>query len=116
MSRMPSQARDLRQGRNIVSLFSGGLVSKHLGEHDVRQATLQGPHRHHRRGTDRFPRVIEDPALGGVTQLHDGHEVQGPVNPPVSRTREAMAFLVTEDASSGAVPSQEANRSLSRKR
>ena len=104
--RVPTRAR----------CFASLLVVEHARVDDIGESAFEGAHRHHRGHAAGFASVVVGAAFGGVPQLHDGHDVQGAVDAPVAGAGQPVALLVAGEASSGAVPFQEANRSRLPKR
>jgi len=74
--------------------FSPFLVGEHAGEDDVGQASFEGAHGHHGRHPAGLAGVVVDAAFGLVSELDDGHDVQGPVDPPVPGAGEPVTLLV----------------------
>src|SRR2546423_1770570 len=85
-------------------------VADHGAVDDVGQATLQTPHGLHAGLAVGELAPVMGATLGVVTQWHDGHDVQEPVDPAVARPRQPMAALVARGRLQrcGAVPGGEA--------
>jgi hypothetical protein len=78
-----------------------------------RQATLDRRRLRHGVAPSRFPGgfagVVVGAAFGWVAQLDDGHDVQGPVDPPVAGAGEPVSLLLSGGRvqGRGAVPGRE---------
>ncbi len=100
----------------VAAEVASVLVGQHAGVHDVGQTTFQGAHRHHGRCATGLSGVVELAALEWGCALDDGHDVQRPVDPGFPSRDSGAAVERRRWRPGVAVPFQEANRSLSRKR